>query len=246
MASEGGPQTQPVRRGVVDRIFGSWAGPRREMRRLLSDRPGEATLLSLLMIAALLGFMGRFADHAAQRWDPREPAFVAAWEAETRARIAENSEASVKDPSAWTAAERDRALSEAMSDKLTRDRFEMLIGSFLVFPLGLYLISAAAHPALRAAGGQGGGYETRAAFVWASVVAAPVGLAAQLLIVFAGPPDAVRAIVGVAVLAALLFFLANFLAEAHRFRSAASILGGVIGFFALASLILLAARAALF
>ena len=85
--------------------------------------------------------------------------------------------------------------------------------------------------------------ETRAALVWASVVAAPIGLAAQLLIVVAEPSAVLRSVIGVGVLAVLLFFIANCLAEAHRFRSAAGVLGALAGGFALLSVVVLAASA---
>lgn len=228
----------PARRGVVDRVLASWAGPRAEMRRLLNDRPTEATLLSFLMIAALFGFMGRFIDHASQRWDIGEPGFVAAWEERYRAEAAEDPTLTPRDPAELAPAARRRALAEAMSDKLTRDRLEMLIGGFLIFPLGVYLFAGLATPILRAAGGTGGGLETRAAFAWAALVAAPAGLLAQIAVIFGAPPAPVPSLLGVAILALLLFFIASFLAEAHGFRSSASILGGLLAFLAVASLIL--------
>lgn len=238
-------EQQAQRRGVMDRIAGSWRAPRAEMRRLLADRPSESALLSFLMLAAFLGFVGRFVDHAAQPWSPNDPAFVAAWEERYREAAAADPAITPKDPAALSTQLRARALGAALNDKLTRDRFEMLIGNFLIFPLGVYLLSGLAAPVLRWFGGVGGGYGTRAAFAWAAVVTAPLGLLAQLALAFGRPSASVEAGAGLVVAAALLFFVASFLAEAHKFRSAASILGGLLGFLALLGLILLALQAVL-
>ena len=63
------------RRGVIDRVIASYGGVRREMRRLLEERPSEAVILSFLMIWALFSFMGAFAELSAL---PRDPSDLAA------------------------------------------------------------------------------------------------------------------------------------------------------------------------
>lgn len=51
--------TEGARRGLVERMAESYRGPMAAMRRLLAERPSEATLLSLLLLAAVIGFVGR-------------------------------------------------------------------------------------------------------------------------------------------------------------------------------------------
>ncbi|MEM9725067.1 MAG: YIP1 family protein [Pseudomonadota bacterium] len=210
-----------ARRGVMDRIWASWRAPRREFAALLAARPGEATLLTFLMIAGLFGFMSRFADHAATPLSLSDPVFIAEWEQ----RYTDDTG---RDPADLSDAQKRAALTQAMDDKLTSERLGMMIGSFIIFPLGVYLLASLAAPVLRWAGGEGGGYGTRAAMAWAAVCVAPIGFAAQLALIMASAPPTAETIAGVVLGALWLWFLATFLAEAHGFRSGVKILGVVL------------------
>lgn len=238
--------------GLVDRLLSAYGNIRASMTRLLSDRPSEATLLSLLMFAGLVAFAGQTLEHSAVRWDPNAPAFAAAWEERYRAANIEAAKAGLPPRPALetlSAEERALALNAAMRDKLQSDRIGHLIQCFLLLPLGVYLFAALAAPLLRWAGGTGGGYETRAAFTWALVVASPFLLAKSVvdmgLISLAGgaapgaaasPPTEGDPVVvyglialGWALTAVVAYTWAACVAAAHHFRSTAAVLGGFLG-----------------
>lgn len=95
-----------------------------------------------------------------------------------------------------------------------------LVTSVLGRTLALYVLAAVGGALARAAGGTGGWRDSRAAFFWAALVAAPAILAAHLLaILLTGVPGHAAAIADG--LGKLLYgiALAHCIAEAHGFRS---------------------------
>jgi hypothetical protein len=95
----------------------------------------------------------------------------------------------------------------------------LVLGSFLIRTLGLYILAVVAQLAARAAGGHGTWRESRSAVFWAALVAGPVALLAALGVVLAGggAPGAAISSIGSAAFAIALAFS---LAEAHGFRRA--------------------------
>lgn len=49
----------PARRGLIDRMAAGYGDPRASTEALLAERPSDGTLLSLLMLAGFIGFVGR-------------------------------------------------------------------------------------------------------------------------------------------------------------------------------------------
>ncbi|MEL6978890.1 MAG: YIP1 family protein [Pseudomonadota bacterium] len=220
MTAEPKPTTDaaaPPRRGVIDRVFASYGDLRGEMKRLLADRPSEATLLSFVMIFALISFVGGAME--------------------------------------LFAAPRDFSDEEALNS-FRGDLFARFIGAFFIATLGVYLIAALATPALRAFGGTGGGYETRAALAWSLLTASPLLLLSDAMDAAAVAYGGLDAISGAALRAPaeapVLFavaMLANAgalyiagvcLAAAHGYRSASGLLGVLLGFTLIVALITLA------
>ncbi len=102
------------------------------------------------------------------------------------------------------------------------------IASFVLLPLGVYLMSLLATPLLRAAGGSGGYYETRLAVAWSAAAAFPLillnaaidALAARDLV-----SEVASFTIKIAPSALWAYLLASALAAVHSFRSARSLLG---------------------
>lgn len=187
MSSASRPETprpqKPRARGLIDRVRGAYWDFSGSARALLAERPSEATLLSFMMIFAVISLCG---DLAAQAYGRSGP---------------------------WTDQELD-----ALSSKV--------VGRLLVVPIGFYFCSALIGAVARALGGTGDWYATRAAFVWAMLVAAPLTFASQILGAVAAeaanPPEAAqtaRLLASAPLSLVALYIWAACLAAAQGFRS---------------------------
>lgn len=102
------------------------------------------------------------------------------------------------------------------------------LGGALVFrTMALYALAALAWGLARAFGGAGGAYESRAAFFWAALVAAPVILALTLAETLIAPAEQLRLVW--AGYLAYAVAVAAFMAEAHGFRRVLPVLGVILG-----------------
>lgn len=189
------PQT-PRSRGLIDRVRGAYWDFSGSTRALLAERPSEATLLSFMMIFAVISLCG---DLAAQAYGRSGP---------------------------WTDAELD-----ALSSKV--------VGRLLVAPIGFYLCSAVVGAIARALGGTGDWYATRAAFVWAMLVAAPLTFASQILGAVAAeaanPPEAAgtaRLLAAAPLSFVALYIWSACLAAAQGFTSARYVMMVSVGLVA--------------
>lgn len=123
-----------------------------------------------------------------------------------------------------------------LADQRRRALFEKLIGAFLLAPLGVYLVAAMATPILRAFGGKGGYYESRAALSWGLLVTSPLSLLVSLLdaaTIQLGESASLAAAATLSTLAwgalaLALVYWASLIAEAHGFRSTGKVLGGAL------------------
>lgn len=189
-------QTAPPR-GLVDRVMAAYADPAASMRELLAARPAESVLLSLLAVAAFLGLLGAAVEIVADEGARAEAA---------------------------------RAAGAPLDGQAAAARFQERIGTefvarMLLFPIAVYLLAGFIAWFAVKAGGTGGGYETRAAVIWALVVSSPLLLllsAARAGAIAAGGGEAaawglsaVAAIVGIYA----LYIWATCVAVAHEFRS---------------------------
>lgn len=208
MSQNEAPATPP--RGLIDRIAAAYWNFSGSSRALLAERPSDATLLSFMVIAAVIGLCG---DIAAQTIDNPGPR------------------------------------TDADLDKLSGD----VIGRLLIFPLGVYFLSALASPIARAFGGVGGWYETRLAFAWSAVLTAPWAFAVDVIAAVArasgadgafGLEGAGAFLAASPLMAVILYVWAGCVAGVHEFSStlrvaltsaalAAAIFGATYGVFAL-------------
>jgi len=107
------------------------------------------------------------------------------------------------------------------------------ITSALFVPLFYYVLAAIGGALARAMGGVGSWRDSRAAFFWAALVAAPVILAAKLLALFlVGLPGPVVGSVEMLGKAAFAWAIAHCFAEAHGFASAWKVLATLVGLVA--------------
>lgn len=212
--------------GLIERVFATYRDPRGEMRRLLDDRPAEGLLLSLLVLGAFVGLVGQCFEIFADE------------AARARATAAGPAPVSQAD-----AAEQFRARIGSA-----------FVGRILLFPIAVYLGAGVLTLAARLAGGRGGGYESRAAMIWALLAAAPLSLALSALTAIgvgaglAADPSEAGALwrgalwVGsLAVGAFALYLWAACVAEAHGFASRARVMGAALGVLAAAAGIWIAA-----
>ena len=132
------PTPAPAARGLIDRVLASYKDIPASVRSLIAERPSEATLLSFILIAAVISLCGDIAGRAVAGAGAR---------------------------------------SEEELGRLSAS----MVGRLIVFPLAVYLFAAVATPLARAFGGRGDGYDTRVAFAWVAVIAAPVTFAGQIL-----------------------------------------------------------------
>ncbi|MEL6278138.1 MAG: YIP1 family protein [Pseudomonadota bacterium] len=99
---------------------------------------------------------------------------------------------------------------------------EGFVGALILAPLAVYLFAAIAKPIAGALGGTGDWFETRAAFVWAYLVTAPIFLlrsAIDAIASSAGVPDGLLVILSLAFAALGLYVLGACLSVAHGFKS---------------------------
>lgn len=198
--------------GLVERVLASYADVRASMARVLADRPSDAVLFSLLVMAAFIGLLGDAFEIFANRAVESGPA--------------------ASDPA--VAAERFR-----------EEIGTAFVARMLLFPIAVYLAAGALLLAARPFGGTGGGYESRAAMIWALLVAAPLTLALsglQAVGVGAGLADASgpagiswRGLVTLASLGVGLYALYIWgacVAEAHGFRSVARVMAAALAVLA--------------
>lgn len=95
-----------------------------------------------------------------------------------------------------------------------------LVTSVFFRTLALYALAAVAGAVARAAGGAGSWRDSRAAFFWAALVAAPAVLAAHLLsVLLTGVPGRAGEIAGMLGALAFGWAAAQTIAEAHGFAS---------------------------
>ena len=174
------PTPAPAARGLIDRAAAAYKDIPASMRTLIADRPSEATLLSFILLAAMVALCGEIAARAL----------------------------------AGEAARSDQELGRLSAS---------LLGRMIVFPLAIYMAAAIASPIARAFGGQGGGYETRAAFAWAAVIAAPVGFAGQIV----GAIGDLGPYLTTPLAAVGLYIFSGCLAGAHGFSSLVKVAGAV-------------------
>ncbi|MGF1657877.1 MAG: YIP1 family protein [Rubrimonas sp.] len=103
---------------------------------------------------------------------------------------------------------------------------QVVIGTFFR-PLGLYAAAALIGLVCRAFGGRGGWRDTRAAFFWSGLAAAPAGLALTVAaagaVAMAGAPAWIGDLGGVAAGLVWAWLLGPGLAEAQGFRSGARV-----------------------
>lgn len=104
----------------------------------------------------------------------------------------------------------------------------LLIGAFVLLPLGAYLLSVIMTPILRGFGGSGGFYETRLALGWSAAVAFPLILIISVFNVI-GHQQMISPLanftLNVAPSALWVYLLASAMAALHGFRSARRLLG---------------------
>lgn len=104
----------------------------------------------------------------------------------------------------------------------------LLIGAFVLLPLGAYLLSVVLTPILRGFGANGGFYETRLALGWSAAVAFPLILIIAVFNVVAHQEmisPLANFTLNVAPSALWVYLLASAMAAVHGFRSARRLLG---------------------
>lgn len=104
----------------------------------------------------------------------------------------------------------------------------LLVGAFVLLPLGAYLLSVVLTPLLRGFGAAGGYYETRLAIGWSAAVAFPLILLISICNVIAHQEmisPLANFTLNVAPSALWTYLLASALAAVHGFRSARRLLG---------------------
>ena len=122
-----------------------------------------------------------------------------------------------------------------LAPTLTGDEFTgrvawEFITSVLFVPLFYYVLAAIGGTLARAMGGSGSWRDSRAAFFWAALVAAPAMLGAKLLaLLLAGLPGPVVGSVEMLGKVAFAWTTAHCFAEAHGFGSAWKVLAVVAG-----------------
>ncbi|MBX2854724.1 MAG: hypothetical protein KTR21_07040 [Rhodobacteraceae bacterium] len=175
------PTPAPAARGLIDRVLAAYKDIPASVRSLIAERPSEATLLSFILIAAIVNLCGEIAGRT------------------------------------MTGA---GARSEEELGRLSAS----MVGRLIVFPLAVYLVSAMAYPLVRAFGGRGGGYETRVAFAWAAVIAAPAAFAGQIL----GASGDLGPYLTAPLAALGIYMLSACIAGAHGFASTVKVAAAIV------------------